>query len=66
MKECNERAFPYVVGLNGIAGGLTKREYIATHILAGYGADSALHSSYEKAAEWAVQQADALLKELAK
>lgn len=61
---------------NGVAfgseygGGMTAREYIATHALAGYLAwspeGSNIQASPDKAAEYAVKVADALIAELAK
>jgi hypothetical protein len=43
--------------------GLTKREYMATHIMAGFGAtqEDIAHESVARAAEYAVEWADALL-----
>jgi hypothetical protein len=50
--------------------GITKREYMATHILAGISANRWSmehgHYSHENLAKMAVEQADALLEELTK
>lgn len=66
MKQGNELAFPatYISPM----GGLTKREYMAAAIFAGYCANPSPDTivGYDKLAEWSVQGADALLKELAK
>lgn len=58
-KDGNYPAFP---GKN--FSGMTKREYIATHILAGAQAGPAEYTSDEAAAKDAVGQADALIQAL--
>lgn len=48
--------------------GLTKREYAAIHIMAGYSANASdtMVPNTKERAEWAVQEADALLAALTK
>ena len=76
-KERQQRINETVAKVNGnrpianVKGnyGLTKREYMATHILAGFGAmqdDMAAHETVNGAAQYAVEWADALLLALEK
>ena len=47
-----------------MSGGMTKREMMAMHILAGFLSDCEFDVTKQTAAEMAVEQADALLAEL--
>ena len=56
---------PSLYGDDGVeAKGLTKREMMAMHILAGFLSDCEFDVTKQTAAEMAVEQADALLAEL--
>jgi hypothetical protein len=64
----DESAFPFVVTHDTpyVSGGLTKREYIATHVMNGLLPLRFTFASREHLAREAVIYADALLKELEK
>jgi hypothetical protein len=64
----NEPAFGFVWNddADHVCAGLTKREYIATHLMAGYVSNSALFHDSDFLARLSVQAANELLKELEK
>lgn len=67
-EDSEENGRTQVLGGNSDAlfPGLTKREYMATHILAGFAADTNTGSDIEINAKYAVKWADALLLALEK
>ena len=72
MTDGLDSAFPFVVddiSKNQCTySGLTKREYFAALVMQGYAANSdrIYHENVERNAEWAIQQADALIAKLSK
>lgn len=67
MSDKDEPAFPTLnsTGESWETGGLTKREYAAIQIMAGFAANVG-NPTLERAAQEAVRAADALLAELEK
>lgn len=66
MTRPNDNAFPWEARDQAfMENGLTKREYMATHILTGLLAN-ADNTNYELHASRAVKAADALIEELSK
>ena len=67
MAKNNEPAFPEPKGVYVQSdSGMTKREYAAIAIMAGYASDPECKYDSTTKAQWAVEEADALLRELAK
>ena len=67
MEKNNDPAFPTTLSKNPL--GMTKREYAAIQIMAGYAAsveEGLAKVSADTRAQWAVAEADALFTELAK
>lgn len=67
MEKNKEPVCPMDAHFDGVYG-MTKREYIATHIMAGYAANTQeqVAGDVTDRAGWAVLEADALLAALAK
>lgn len=67
IKNADKTAMPCNSQSNDNAfGGLTKREYAAIKIMAGFASDPDTAGTVEEVSKYAVKWADALLKELEK